>query len=180
VRATTHDTISAQCASMFLNTCRFQNLLRLYYYTLIDGVELVLEEKPRCCKVAYRNSAGNWVVLRGKVVSGLSEGAKYVELYRERFREYLGIDPYPGTLNVVLIGSAPQLPLDKAIVIPPPRPGFGEVYAYRAHLGGLEVYVVRPVKTRHPPSTIEVVSSYCLREKLGLRDGSLVEIYVMV
>jgi len=130
--------------------------------------------------VKLRNGAGNWIVLRGKVVSGLGEGAKYVELYRERFREYLGIDPYPGTLNVELIGSSPQLPLNKAIVIPPPRPGFGEVYAYRALLSGLEVYVVKPARTRHPPSTVEVVSSYCLREKLKLRDGSLVEIYVMV
>jgi len=130
--------------------------------------------------VVLQSSAGNWLVLRGRVISGLGEGAKYVELYRERFREYLGIDPYPGTLNVELIGSAPQLPRDKAIVIPPPHPGFGEVYTYRALLGGLEVYVVKPAKTRHPPSIVEVVSSYCLREKLKLRDGSLIEIYVMV
>lgn len=130
--------------------------------------------------MAHESNTDNWVVLRGRVVSGFGEGAKYVELYKGRFREYLGIDPYPGTLNVELIERAPQLPLNKAIVIPPPHPGFVEVYAYRALLGGLEVYVVKPAKTRHPPSIVEVVSSYYLREKLKLRDGSLVEIYVMV
>jgi len=117
----------------------------------------------------------------GRVVSGLGEGAKYVVLYRDQFRKFLGIDPYPGTLNIELIGDKPvNLPLEKAVVIPPPRMGYGEVYAFRALLMGLEVYVVKPAITRHSSHVVEVVSPYFLRSRLGLRDGSIVELYIMV
>jgi len=118
--------------------------------------------------------------LRGRVVSGLGEGAKYVLLYREAFIRYLGINPYPGTLNIDVGHDASEaLAKAKSIAIPPPSPGYGEVHAYRAFFNGLQVYVIKPVITRHSRNIIEVVSSLNLRRKLGLRDGSLVEVVVM-
>ena len=41
----------------------------------------------------------------GIVVSGMGEGAYYMALegYRKQFKEKLGFEPYPGTLNVKLV-----------------------------------------------------------------------------
>ncbi|MFA4936532.1 MAG: DUF120 domain-containing protein, partial [Candidatus Methanoperedens sp.] len=45
---------------------------------------------------------GSIKVLSGKVITGLGEGQYYISLegYRTQFREKLGFDPYPGTLNI--------------------------------------------------------------------------------
>ena len=44
------------------------------------------------------------VVLTGRVKSGLGEGRYYMSQkgYRAQFAKRLGIDPYPGTLNLRL------------------------------------------------------------------------------
>ena len=121
------------------------------------------------------------IILRGRVVSGLGEGAKYVKLYREQIRRILGFDPYPGTLNIeVFSEKRDPLPLNKAIIIPPPTTGYGKVYAFKAYLMNEKVYVVKPEITKHSWKIIEVISKYNLREKLGLRDGSIVELLIMV
>lgn len=43
-------------------------------------------------------------ILSGQVITGLGEGQYYISLegYRTQFREKLGFDPYPGTLNIKL------------------------------------------------------------------------------
>ncbi|RME49670.1 MAG: DUF120 domain-containing protein, partial [Chloroflexi bacterium] len=42
------------------------------------------------------------VVLRGRVVTGQGEGARFTQLpwVRAQFVDRLGIDPHPGTLNL--------------------------------------------------------------------------------
>lgn len=120
--------------------------------------------------------------LKGKVVSGRGEGASYVELYRENFIRYLGLDPFPGTLNLEVEDRASlerALSMAKPIVVPPPRPGLGTVLAYKAFLKQLRVFVVRPEKTSHPPNVVELLSERYLRRFLGLRDGDVVTVYVL-
>ncbi len=127
-------------------------------------------------------SPPQYFTVKGKIVSGLGEGAKYIKLYREQIRKTLGIDPYPGTLNIdVEQDMSKVLPLDKAIIIPPPRAGYGIVYAFKALLAKTEeVYVLKPAITTHSWRILEVISSYNLRRKLGLRDGVIVELTIMV
>ena len=121
------------------------------------------------------------IILRGRVVSGLGEGAKYVELYREQIRRVLGFDPYPGTLNIEVFGEKHNpLPFNKAIIIPPPTTGYGKVYAFKAYLMNEKVYVVKPEITKHSWRIIEVISEHNLRKRLGLKDGSIVELLIMV
>lgn len=119
------------------------------------------------------------MILRGKVVNGFGEGSRYVSIYRDVFLKYLGIDPYPGTLNIELL-EPPELPMEivKPIEIPPPSPLYGKVLAVKAWIRGVEVYIVRPLRSRHPGRIIEVVSQYNLKEKLGVKTGDVVEILI--
>lgn len=118
------------------------------------------------------------VRLCGRVFSGSGEGAKYVELYREVFREHLGIDPYPGTLNVDFGFDVREiLSVDRAIVLPPPRPSYASLFAYASLLNGSErVFAIKPQITRYTWRVLEVVSEHNLRIKFGLRDGDFVEL----
>ncbi len=123
----------------------------------------------------------NYIRLRGRVVSGLGEGAKYVNIYRRVFLEYLGIDPYPGTLNIDIGSDASNIiPREKAMILPPPTNGYGDVLVYRGVLNDVQVYVIKPVLTRHSWRILEVVSEKYLRKKLGLRDGDEVVLMILL
>jgi riboflavin kinase len=121
----------------------------------------------------------------GEVVSGLGEGAYYVQRYRGRIREYLGFDPYPGTLNVRVI--FPKTIFDalcnvRPIIIPGfVKEGrtFGDVRAYRVKINGIEGAIVIPSRTVHPPKIAEIVAPVKVREKLSLRDGDRIKIKVI-
>lgn len=123
------------------------------------------------------------VAITGRVVSGLGEGALYVELYRSFFIKYLQIDPFPGTLNIEVEDPGylnAVLSLVNPVKIPPPKPGLGGVSAYKALLRGLVVYIVRPEKTSHNARIVEVVSDRYLRGYLKLKDGDAVVLQLMV
>ena len=127
------------------------------------------------------------IFLRGKVVSGDGEGRYYLSLkgYRQQFREKLGFDPYPGTLNVLLnpdsMEKKAMLAYRKPIVLKGFTEGgkrYGEVLAFPARVRGLEAALVVPLKTHHPPEIIEIVSPFELRKILGLKDGDIIEVIV--
>ncbi len=117
------------------------------------------------------------VKLRGKVVSGTGEGRRYVLIYMSVFREKLGFEPYPGTLNIDVGFDASKIYLSlNPIVIDPPSNTYKPVYALPARIDDTEGYVIRPFATSHKWNILEFIAPYCIREKLGLRDGDLVEI----
>lgn len=124
-------------------------------------------------------------LILGEVVSGIGEGAYYVRQYAPLIREYLGFDPYPGTLNLKVL--FPKVVFDALCGVRPViLPGFvkegrtfGDVRAYRVIIGGVEGAIVVPSRTIHPPKIAEIVAPVNLREKLGLRDGSRVRVRVV-
>ncbi|WP_297520328.1 CTP-dependent riboflavin kinase [Thermococcus sp.] len=121
----------------------------------------------------------------GEVVSGIGEGAYYVREYAPIIREYLGFEPYPGTLNVKVL--FPRTIFDAFYNVHPViLPGFvkdgrtfGDVRAYRVRIDGIEGAVVIPSRTIHPPKIAEVVAPVYLREALNLGDGSRVTLKVV-
>jgi riboflavin kinase len=115
--------------------------------------------------------------IRGVVVSGIGEAGFYVKLYSEYFRELLGGEPYPGTLNILLEScSALEEIFSEKHLVKPLKPGLAPAYIRRGVLRGFSVVVVKPLVTRHECRVLEVVSSVKLRDVLGLRDGDVVEI----
>ncbi|AIU70617.1 riboflavin kinase [Thermococcus eurythermalis] len=135
-----------------------------------------------CDEISEALSTG---VIVGEVVSGLGEGAYYVKQYSPLIQEYLGFEPYLGTLNVRVL--FPKTVFDalcnvRPVIIPGFTKGgrtFGDVKAYRVRIDGVEGAVVVPSRTVHPPKIAEIIAPVNLREKLGLKDGDRVRIEVV-
>lgn len=89
-------------------------------------------------------------VIIGEVISGIGEGAYYVKQYAHLIREYLGFDPYLGTLNIRVL--FPKTVFDALCgVRPVVLPGFtkdgrtfGDVKAYRIRINDIEGAIVVP------------------------------------
>ncbi|HHI01127.1 MAG: riboflavin kinase [Thermotogae bacterium] len=144
-----------------------------------DGLKLLEDIFDEIGKILY----GKYIL--GEVVSGVGEGRYYVEQYRDRIKEHLGFNPYPGTLNLLII--FPKTIYDalynvEPIIIPGFTKGgraFGDVKAYKVRINGIKGAIVVPSRTIHPPRIAEVVAPVCLREKLNLKDGSKVKVEVV-
>ncbi|ANF23260.1 DUF120 domain-containing protein [Thermococcus piezophilus] len=124
-------------------------------------------------------------VIIGEVISGIGEGAYYVKQYAHLIREYLGFDPYLGTLNIRVL--FPKTVFDALCgVRPVVLPGFtkdgrtfGDVKAYRIRINDIEGAIVVPSRTVHPPRIAEIIAPVYLREALNLKDGSRITLRVV-
>lgn len=128
------------------------------------------------------------LTIAGNVISGFGKGKEFVTLegYSRQFREELGYEPYPGTLNLEL-----ERPVrDRIDRLDPIRidgwedgdRSFGVVYCYPASLvdtdESVQLHVIVPKRTDHDTATLELISPVNLRERLGLSDGSSLVIRV--
>ncbi|MCS7112043.1 MAG: CTP-dependent riboflavin kinase [Ignisphaera sp.] len=123
------------------------------------------------------------IYLKGKVFSGIGEGRIYVGLYKDLIKSVLGIEPYPGTLNIALdnayIAVAARLfKSEPHFIIKPPAPSLARGLVWKAYIGDVECFIVRPSVTIYSYDVIEIISDKMLREHLGLNDNSIVEIRI--
>jgi len=123
------------------------------------------------------------LVIEGKVFTGIGEGAYYTsqEGYRRQFREKLGFDPFPGTLNLrVPAPSVEELASRPGLKIEGFRSGsrsFGGGRCYPVRVGsGTQGAVFLPDRTHYPSDVLEVISPHNLRQRLSLTDGDLVRL----
>jgi riboflavin kinase, archaea type len=120
----------------------------------------------------------------GKVTSGLGEGRYYLSQpgYVVQFTERLGYSPYPGTLNVRLVGEA----LRKASLVShwagiridgfqASGRTFGGATCFAAGLNGHACHLIHPDRT-HYKDVVEFVAPDCLRDALHLKDGDSVTV----
>jgi len=141
-----------------------------------EGVKFLEKLHEELSDALYRG------IIIGEVVSGIGEGAYYVRQYAPLIREYLGFDPYPGTLNVRVI--FPKTIFDalcnvRPIIIPGfTKEGrtFGDVRAYRVKIDNIEGAIVIPSRTIHPPKIAEIIAPVNLRKTLNLKDGDRIRI----
>jgi riboflavin kinase len=123
------------------------------------------------------------ISLKGRVFSGVGEGRIYVSLYRDVIRRVLGIEPYPGTLNIALdnayIGVAARLFKSKPhFIIEAPAPSLAKGFVWKAYIDSVDCFIVRPSITVYSFDVVEVISDVMLRDCLGLVDGSIVIVKV--
>jgi riboflavin kinase len=131
------------------------------------------------------------LTLEGTLFTGLGEGAYYVtkEGYRKQFIEKLGFDPYPGTLNLKLtteydIKTLSELEAYPAVELEgfeDESRTFGPVKCYPAIINnkakGAAIYALR---SHYGSSVLEIVSPYCLRKLLKLKDGHKVKVEILL
>ena len=121
----------------------------------------------------------------GKVFSGSGRGAYYVghPEYVKRFKELLGYEPFPGTLNVKLdseedIRERRRLRLRveglriEEFHIAGER--FSSVNCFKGRLENETIALLIVAITDYDDSVLELISPVYLREKLRLKDGSAV------
>lgn len=127
------------------------------------------------------------VTLEGKVVSGMGEGEYYISLdgYMRQFRNKLGYEPYPGTLNLELHPESSRkrsaLKSAEGILIEEwenEERTFGAATCYPADIQGVEGHVIYPHRTHYPDEMLELIAPVKLIDELSLEDGDTLEVEV--
>jgi riboflavin kinase len=130
--------------------------------------------------------------LRGSVTEGMGEGKHYITLpgYMRQFREKLGYEPDPGTLNVELDEPSTRSRAELDTVDPVRIDGwegedrtYGPAFCWPAALehdresyGG--AHVIAPERTHHGQDKLELIAPDRLRDELGLADDDEVIVRV--
>ncbi len=121
--------------------------------------------------------------LKGRVFSGGGTGSLFVNLpwAKKQFKEKLGFNPYPGTLNLQLLPGTDVKELrngTKGIKIKSPE-DFHEGRCFKALImEKLWGAVVVPEVPKYPHDLLEIIAPVNLRETLGLKDGMEIEVTV--
>jgi len=113
------------------------------------------------------------------VKSGFGEGAYFItrSVYRDQFREKLGFDPFPGTLNIEVCDPEIVERIREGAPVIQGGGGFGDVLYVKALLNGeVEGAILFPLKTHHRQGCLEFVAPVNLRKTLKLRDGDTVSL----
>ena len=134
-------------------------------------------------------SAPVTIDFEGRVVSGMGEGAYYMSLegYRRQFKEKLGYEPYPGTLNVQLtdqvfmsarreLGKYPSVFLDG---FSDGTRTYGWVKCYKAVIndGAVDTAAVLVLERTHYDDTmLEVIAPMSIKQAAGIKNGDKVKV----
>ncbi len=118
-------------------------------------------------------------MISGHIVSGLGQGTSFtqVDWAREQFIVKLGIDPYPGTLNLKL-NTSPNMEkwieLKKLPGVPIvfPDAKWCDARCYPVRIGGrIPGAIIFPEVPNYAETQIEIIAALPLREHLSLADG---------
>ncbi len=121
--------------------------------------------------------------ITGIVQDGVGQGSLFTQLdwVRQQFRDKLGFDPYPGTLNV-RVPDASTLAAWQACasVSIDPSAGFCAARCYRVELNGqtLAGWIV-PVVPGYPNDLMELMAPMSLRQALALKTGDKLAIKIL-
>jgi len=132
------------------------------------------------------------VTLEGSITGGMGEGRHYISLsgYMTQFRDRLGYEPFPGTLNVDLapdsVRSRPGIRSLDAVPIDgweDDERTFGPATCYAATLRSdgdtyEGAHIIVPDRTHHDETQLEVIAPDRLRDVLGLADGDEITVQV--
>ena len=131
--------------------------------------------------------------LEGIIISGMGEGAYYMSLdgYRKQFKDKLGYDPYPGTLNVKLVdqvymnarrelGKFPSIFIegfsDKTRT-------YGWAKCYLAIINNTAIKnaaILLLERTHYDDSMLEVIAPCSIKNFIGVKNGDRISIRVYI
>ena len=136
-------------------------------------------------------SAPETMDFEGNVISGMGEGAYYMSLegYRRQFREKLGYEPYPGTLNIrltdqIYMNGRLELGKHPSIFINGFSDGtrtYGWVKCYRATIndGVIDNAAVLVLeRTHYDDSMLEVIAPISIKQSAGIKNDDRIKVQV--
>ena len=165
----------------------------------------ILQNIYHLLKISIEESHIKSMIFKGKIVTGMGEGAYYmsVEGYKKQFQHKLGYKPFPGTLNVKIedksyMNSRKDLINYPSIYIDGFKNSdrtFGWVRCYPATISqdpklpqeGIdsqsndycsEVHVLLLERTHHNNNLLEVIGPLNLKESCNLKNGDSVVIKI--
>jgi CTP-dependent riboflavin kinase len=126
--------------------------------------------------------------ITGRLATGIGQGKHFTRLdwARRQFIDKLGIDPFPGTINL-LIESAAALEgwrrLRESPGVRIDNPGNGphdcDARCYPIRLAGrIDAAIVLPEVEGYPADQVEIIAQLNVREALGVADGDEIEFEV--
>jgi CTP-dependent riboflavin kinase len=127
------------------------------------------------------------IVIKGRITEGLKESSFFTHLpwVREQFITKLGIDPYPGTLNLDIIEAKDvkklkEIKKRKGIEIIPAEPEFCPAKCFHVLVcGKIKGALIIPQVPDYPESKLEIISPDRIRDVLSLEVGDLVPIEIL-
>ncbi len=131
------------------------------------------------------------IELKGKIISGMGEGAYYMSLkgYTKQFKSKIGYVPFPGTLNVKLyqkehveaIQQLDDLDGQKINSFSDGKRTFGWVKCFTATLNRtINCQLIRLERTHYDNSIIELISKNNICKTADLKIGSQISIKIII
>lgn len=121
--------------------------------------------------------------IRGTIQKGIGEGAYYVsqKQYQQQFKEKLGFEAFPGTLNLKinkeeLLSLTSNLKPISINSFTTKQRTFGSLTCYKVKIDNKESAIVIPERTRHAEDIIEIIAEISLRDSLNLEDNDKVKL----
>jgi len=124
--------------------------------------------------------------ITARIVSGLGQAKDFTSLswVRQQMTDKLGIDPYPGTLNLAL--ENPQdlalwqaLRANRGVTIVPGAAQFCAAKCFSVKIDGrIAGAIVYPEVSDYPADKLEIVAPVSIKESLSLADGDTVTITI--
>lgn len=127
--------------------------------------------------------------LIGRLTTGVGHGRRFTQMEwaRRQFLEKLGIDPFPGTANL-LIDNAQSLSIwthlesTPGVRIDNPNDGPHDCHArcYPVLIDGqIDAAIVLPEITGYPAVQIELIAAVGVRDTLGVDDGDTLRVQIV-
>jgi riboflavin kinase len=127
----------------------------------------------------------------GQIITGMGEGAYYMSLngYKKQFKEKLGYEPYPGTLNIKL-NSMSFIEAKKEMLKYPSitidgfsdqSRTFGWVKCYPACINdslNINSSILILERTHYDDSIIEIIAPFSVKEQFSLKNGDYIKLKV--
>ena len=124
----------------------------------------------------------------GRLATGIGQGRYFTRLdwARRQLIEKLGLDPFPGTVNVVIDEPDGMSAWSRLQATPGVRidnPGVGphdcDARCYRVSIEGrIDAAIVLPEVDGYSPALIELIASVSVREALAIADGDPVRLEI--
>ncbi len=125
--------------------------------------------------------------ITGRLVTGLGEAVAFtqVDWARRQFIAKLGIDPFPGTVNLVIDDQTELVKWSdikglSGIVIVSPQSDWCNARCYRVRIAGeIAGAIVLPEIPAYPAAQVEVIAAVGVRDALGIVDGDSLTIELL-